>query len=735
MPSKSSSARPAAAPKRSRAAASAAAEAPIPVPAPADPTAKARRRPAAKAKPAPAEAPPKPPRRKTAQARAAVPEPVAQAVAEPAAAPAPAKRGRTRKPAAPPPSPLPGTPPAAQVECLAPDDGALFGRWSVRWPGEPAEQVLLRAPDPGSAWCSCLDFALSEDARCAHVDSVLDRVRDQPAWAAGPRRAPSRVVLQQGSRRRPLWLAGTECPAGLHEHASTLFAAEPPDASALPRLLRAARDAGHRVQVDEAVWRHLAALRDLHGRVQRLEQLLPDGPASAELQALTTPALLPVQAEGALFALCAGRCVLADCPELEAPQQALAALRLARRRLDVERVLVLAPADALEAWRRALGDEAGVSLMALDKVATDTALHRSLQPDLVVVQEPSGGGLWVDADRAAALLRLSSPMAIVLAAPDALRHAAEWPLRIAFVDAERLGPYAALLREHGQRDAAGALCGLQRLEALRDTLAPVLLARSLDEVRARLPERVERIVTVPLPDPVRTAHAGVRAALGEALAHWQRSGWLPDAAQLRLADHLQALRRLCAGDGAPEIAAAKADALRALLDDAAAPVARLVVFGQWTAALEALADLLADLQPALWTAEQPEAQRDAELQRFREQPSCRVLLVADGAGGLDIGPGALPVVHLDQPWHPRMRLRRFGRLYRRGQVHQVPVTQLVLGDSLEQALADRADARAELATELFDAQSCDGFLEGDALQAFGRDLAQLLQHDIDTCPA
>jgi hypothetical protein len=182
--------------------------------------------------------------------------------------------------------------------------------------------------------------------------------------------------------------------------------------------------------------------------------------------------------EGALFAVCAGRCILADDAVLQPVQQALAAAALWQRHFGVERVLVLAPSDQLDRWRRLLpADAAGWSLTSIERVAGDVALHQDLAPELVIVHEPAAGGLWIDADRAAALLRLRSAHAIVLPAADWLSRPAELVLRLAYVDADRGGAYAALLQAHGQRDEAGLLCGLQGLDTLRATLEPVLLMR------------------------------------------------------------------------------------------------------------------------------------------------------------------------------------------------------------------------------------------------------------------
>lgn len=627
------------------------------------------------------------------------------------------------------------------VEIQATADGALFGRYAVRVPGEEAAEVWLRSPHPGTAVCTCLDFALSEQADCPHVQALWSHLQADAdraaAFARGPQAVGSRIAVLHGARRRLLWLPGTECPASLNDLAEQLLGVPPDelDDQAVPRLLRAAREAGHELQVDEAAWAHLAAARDARWRVQRLETLFPQGPASAELQLLgTTEAapLLPLQVEGALFAVCAGRCILADAPELQPMQQALAAALLMQRHFGVERVLLLAPGAVLDRWRRALpADASGWNLTSIDSVATDIDLHRSLAPHLVIVQEADEGGLWVDAERAAALLRLHSPHALVLPAPGWLQRPAELPLRVAFVDAERLGGYHALLQAHGERDEHGELCGLHDLDGLRGTLAPMLLARTLDEVRGQLPERIDHVRRVPLPAAVRGAHAAQAQALADAVARWQRLGWLPDAEQRRLVEQVQALRRLCAGDGAPAVAEAKADALRALLDGGDAPVAKAVVFSQWPAALQAVQVQLAaaGIAAAIWHAADRESSRQAAVQRFQSDPACRVLLVAEpGSGALELRCPGAQVVHLDRPWNPRLLSRRFGRVHRRGKAHLVPVTQLLLEGSFEDAVFSvLAERREPPVADLLDANAGEGFVQGEACVQWLADLAAVLQ--------
>lgn len=660
------------------------------------------------------------------------------AKAEPKAAPGRAARGETPAPQA--------VADADTVVIDAPADGALFGAYDVRIPDEEAATVQLRAAPPGGALCSCLDFQLSEQGDCPHLQALLPRLQADAERAAalrqGPQQLGSRVVLRHGARRQPLWLPGVDCPEALDALAQKALGGEAAalDEQALARVLRAAREAGHDVQVDDEVWQQLALTRDMHARVQRLEALFAQGPASAELQALGAPEgrpLLPLQVEGALFAVCAGRAILADAPALQPQRQALAAALLLQRHFGVEQVRVIAPAARLPSWQRALPAQSpGFAFTPLEEVALQGARLLEAPADLVIVQEDDSG-LWIDPERAAALLRLPAGFAIVLPAADWLQRAAELPLRVAFVDAARQGPYAALLQAHGERDEDGALCGLHDLQNLRQTLAPVLLARTLDEVRGQLPERVDSVLHVPMPQALQAEHARMCATLAATVARWQQAGWLPDVEQRRLVAQVQALRRLCAGAEAPAsaavsaVSAAKAAALAARLDDGAAPVAKAVVFAQWPQALQALQAGLAQagIAAALWSSAEAASAREAALQRFHDEAGCRVLLVADpGSGALELRVPQAQVLHLDRPWNPRVLSRRFGRVHRRGKAQLVPVTQLLLQGSFEDAVHQViADRREPPVTDLLDALADEGFAQGAACAQWLGDLHEVLQ--------
>jgi len=66
-------------------------------------------------------------------------------------------------------------------------------------------------------------------------------------------------------------------------------------------------------------------------------------------------------------------------------------------------------------------------------------------------------------------------------------------------------------------------------------------------------------------------------------------------------------------------------------------------------------------------------------------------------------------------------------VHRRGRAHLVPVWQLLLADSFEQALAAAAAQRPQPVTDWLDANAAEGFLQGEALAACLATLAQALK--------
>ncbi len=755
-----------------------AAAAPVAAPAPADTTKPAAARPAAKKKVAAKTAATRP-AAKTAKPAVRKAKTAAAPAVQPAAAPAPAKKAAAKKavaktvvakkvptkkaPVRPPaPEPVVEAPPieVAAVAPAASPDAAPTPTPSPAPAPTAATKRSRRQPAPrrnpqAEATAQAVLAVLAAPSALADVpapvqtpaeDTAADEPDEQatqpapapaPAPVPAPRPAPpptgpahSQVVCLAGDQVQMAWLPGHACPAPLQQAAQRRCDAQgrlsPEDDGALPQLLRLAQEAGHDLRVDEAVWAHLAAHRDARHRLSALEAAYPDGPASAALQQLLRAPLPLFQTEGALFAVVAGRALIADERGLGKSVQAIAAAQLWRRHFGVQRVLVLcAPAQRAawqRAWQRFAGTPAddvqvidgghhqrqaqwaaaaGVRILAPEALHSDGAHLAHWAPDLVIVDEPQQ--LALHADDWAALQ--AAPHALVLSGAPLADLPALMDTLVAWLDQDRLGPLAALRELHAASHGGRALDEAD-IERLTNGLSRLMLQRLRADVAEQLPPVVHSERLLPLAPGQRTLHDQHAAQARRLLAGWLASGWCSDSDQWRLAQALRGMQQAChradPADPASALAESTVQALAGALDDLAgtgAPHAAVLC------ASAADQDQLAQRLAGYTGGDNP------------------VLLLAPG----ELLPAGVEVVlQAGVPWRPR---RQPG-----GPRGEAPTGQqwlyLVALDSIECGLFDTLAGRLDAPRSPADG-GARGYLQGEALQQW----LQLLQAALAATPA
>lgn len=442
-------------------------------------------------------------------------------------------------------------------------------------------------------------------------------VAPTPALAASPP-AATRLALVGDDARAVVWQCGDACPATLADAARARTDADgridPDDDDALPALLRVAAAAGHAIDVDPRIWPHLAARRDIRRRLARL-QAAGDG----TLAGLLRLPLAPYQIEGALWAVVAGRGLLADEAGLGKRVQAIAAARLWQRHFGLRRVLVVCAATRRRAWQRAWMRTAGIAAQMLGERSAAPAPAGELDVRITAPKPaaagPGGAGasgaqlVIVDEPQHLALRRedwaaIDAPHALVLCSAALDAQPALLDTLIDWLDRDRLGPLAAL-REVGAARESVTVLPQAEIERLDAQLSRVLLQRQRSEVAEMLPARVysERLLSLsPLQQGI---HDRAMRAARTLLDGWRASGWLADADQWRLAGLLHAMRAAChraepVGSRStwaePTLAA-----LTAQLDDWAADgVAPVAVCGMSAGEREALAAHLGERAGLFW---------------------------------------------------------------------------------------------------------------------------------------
>ncbi len=633
----------------------------------------------------------------------------------------------------------------------------FFSDYAVSNPASGGRyRVAIRGPRPGENYCSCPDFATNDLGTCKHIEFTLARIEARRGGKTALKRGflppYSEVWLNYAGQRSVRFRTGSECPAELIDAARGLFAADsdwtlaPERYAGLDVFLAAAEKSGHEVRCHDDALAYLAEVRDAEARRRVLEAAYPKGARSPALKKLLKVGLYPYQAEGALFAARAGRALIGDEMGLGKTVQAIAAVELFARHFGAERVLVVCPTSLKHQWQREFARfverevvvvgglraarqeiyarDAFCKIANYETLARDLDLIQNWAPDVVIVDEAQRVKNW-NTIAARALKRIQSPYAVVLTGTPLENRLEELISIVQFVDQHRLGPTWRLLHEHQERDEAGRVIGYRDLGRIGATLAPILLRRRKAEVLEQLPPRVDNTLFVPMTPEQRDHHDDAGDAVKRIVHRWRKTGFLSEADQRRLTCALQTMRMSCNSTFLVDHETDhghKVDELATLLEELfERPEAKVVVFSQWLRTHELIVRRLEarGWGHVLFHGGVPGDKRGALVDRFHNDPDCRVFLSTDAGGvGLNLQHAAAAIVNMDLPWNPAVLEQRIGRVHRLGQMRSVQVVNFVAQGSIEEGMLSVLAFKKSLFAGVLDGGQSEVFLHGTRLSKF-----------------
>lgn len=643
-------------------------------------------------------------------------------------------------------------------------DDHVFSDFLVRnAQSQSSYHVIVRGPNLGDNSCTCGDFTTNGLGTCKHIEFTLGYLETKrggkQALDCGCTPAYSEVYLRYGKQREVCFRAGTECPVAMIRLADRYFTDEGKLAAeaeeAFETFLDDARGFDHELRVRDDVLRWLAERRDMTRRVEILKGAYPRGIKSAALQKLLKVPLYDYQAEGALFAARAGRCLIGDEMGLGKTIQAIAAAELMARHFGVERVLILCPTSLKHQWQREFerfsereahvigGDKpsrwaqfaqpTNIKIMNYDTVHADLDLIEQWGPDLVILDEAQRIKNW-NTRVARSVKKIASPYAIVLTGTPLENRLEELISIVQFVDQHRLGPTYRLLEEHQIRDDFGKVIGYQKLDQIGKTLAPILLRRKKDQVLDQLPERVDKHLFVPMTDLQQKLHDENRETVARIVLKWRRYQFLSETDKQRLMIALQNMRMACDSSYLLDQATNegfKAAELAAQLDELLLDgQAKVVIFSQWLRMHEVLVKQLRqgkNWNHVLFHGGVPSAKRKALIDQFRDDSNCRLFLATDAGGvGLNLQFASV-VVNMDLPWNPAVLEQRIGRVHRLGQKRPVQVINFVARGTIEEGMLGVLKFKKSLFAGVLDGGEKDIMFGGSRLSRFMETVEQTTQ--------
>jgi superfamily II DNA or RNA helicase len=615
--------------------------------------------------------------------------------------------------------------------------GGTYGDYKIKSGSGKIYRVAVRGPGLFENYCSCPDFAVNTLGTCKHIEAMLSRLRQRHRKAletTAYKRTRASLSLQYGDTLE----VRLHLPASPSPELRSLAAKYFDPAGLLLRtqyrqfahVLEAFRSADDRAIIYSDALEYVEWENELADGLDLERKLLAkikrgQDPTAGVLK--TT--LLPYQMRGALFAACRGRVVLADDMGLGKTVQALAAAELLRRRKGIERVLVIAPASVKYQWkteiekftalpaqvidgllpaRQALyASPVFFTLSSYELVLKDIRYMHELEPDLIILDEAQRIRNWTTAT-ARTIKQLKSRYAFVLTGTPLENKLEELFSVVEFVDGRRLGPAFRFLHEHRMEDEKGHLLGYRGLDRIHSQMAPVLLRRTRAEVLKDLPERTDQIFRVPLTPEQAEPYYEQSDILAALMRKWERQGWLSEIDQKRVLCCIQNMRMLCNSTflfDKQTHHSPKLQEFREILRELAIEENRkVVVFSEYERMTYLAGEELRKLGIGFVSLHGgvPSRQRGGLIEKFRNDPECKVFLSTDAGGvGLNLQ-AASAVVNFEPPWNPARLEQRIGRVHRLGQSRPVHVIHMLTSDSIEERVWETLRLKKSLFAGVFD---------------------------------
>jgi superfamily II DNA or RNA helicase len=245
-----------------------------------------------------------------------------------------------------------------------------------------------------------------------------------------------------------------------------------------------------------------------------------------------------------------------------------------------------------------------------------------------------------------------------------------------------------------------------RLEELRRIISPFILRRTKAAVLDELPEKIEDLRLCALSeDQIGLYREAVEGPGAAEIVGRLQSGTDP-VPYIHVFALLNVLKRICDHpalaldelENAGNYRSGKWDLFKELLDEALDNGQKVVVFTQYLGMVDLIAWHLEELGVGYVTLTGSSRNRGDLVDRFNQEPDCRVFVGSLKAGGTGIDLiGGSVVIHYDRWWNSAREDQATDRVHRMGQRRAVQVFKLVTEGTLEEKIHSIIERKRRLA--------------------------------------
>jgi SNF2 family DNA or RNA helicase len=411
----------------------------------------------------------------------------------------------------------------------------------------------------------------------------------------------------------------------------------------------------------------------------------------------------PYQLDGIGFLYSQHQAVLADEMGLGKTMQAITAVRLLLHAGEIRQVLLVCPKPLVTNWLREFGlwaPEIPVCAIAGEQprrhwqwdqseFPVKIANYEALLRDQIVALDSARHFDLVVLDEAQRIKNRTSTTSRLVSELPRTRSWALTGTPIENCADDLVGIFEFL--------SPGYLAPGMTPQALRQATHDFILRRTKDQVLHDLPPKLYRDPVLELTTAQQEAYERAEQQGVIRLTELGNGITIQHVFELVLR-----LKQICNFDPATG-QSSKLERLRADLEEISASGQKAIVFSQWVGTLETLTRHLHGFGPLEYHGRTPLRQRDAVLQRFRDDGRANVLLMSYGAGSVGLNLQFTQYVFLfDRWWNPAVEDQAINRAHRIGVAGPVTVTRFTTQGTIEQRIEEVLQQKRELFASVLD---------------------------------
>jgi len=607
-------------------------------------------------------------------------------------------------------------------------------------------KVSIRDNIKSFHFCTCPDFTINNLGTCKHIEYVLHNFEKYKKYrkyfSSKQKNAYSSLSVFYGQERKiRLKKADSiqvfEDEKEFFDENGFLF---PDKLSELGPFIQKARIIDLNMKVYPDIFEMIDQQVKEEERKKLVAEIFPRGRDSEVFEGLIDTHLYPYQKEGIIRILETGRILLADDMGLGKTIQAIAAIELFHKHLNVNKVLIICPTSLKYQWKSEIQKFTGrnssiveglihkrkdlyaekefIKIISYGAGRNDLEFINSWNPDLVIIDEAQRIKNW-KTQTAQSVKKIRSEYAIVLTGTPLENRIDEIHSIVEYIDRYKLGALFRFLNNHQVTDENGKLTGYRNLRNINKTLEGILIRRTKKEIADQLPDRTDKNFFVEMTKEQMADHNSYYDHVSQLVNKWIRIGHLSEEERQQLLIYLNCMRMVCDstyilntntnhGNKIKEIS----DIIEELTEN---PENKLVIFSQWKRMFDLLIKELrkSNISYEYLNGDIPASQRKTIIENFQENPNVKIFLSTD-AGGVGVNLQAANIlINMDLPWNPAVLEQRIGRIYRLGQKKHINVFNFIAKSTIEHRILYLLDFKKSVFTGVIEEEGKDEvMLEG-----------------------